>query len=300
MTHVSRRRFLTISAACAALPAGAIAAPVARWRGVALGAGASLRLEGLTEAQAAPVISAVEAEVNRLENIFSLYRPNSELCRLNRDGVLPAPAPELLDVLSLCGAIHDATGGAFDPTVQPLWHAVATGAEQTQIAQANSAVGWHNVTVRSGEIRLARPGVSALTLNGIAQGAITERVATLLKGFGLRDVLVDMGEISALGQRADGAAWRVGLAGPEGAAVRRITLRDRAIATSSPAGTMLSAEQGHILDPRGGTPTHRAVSVSAPGAAVADGLSTALCLLSEDDIARVLTQFPQSKLEMLI
>ena len=208
MTRLSRRRFLSISAACAALPASAATAPTARWRGTALGAAASLRLEGLTDAQAASIINAVEAEVTRLENIFSLYRPDSELSRLNRDGHLSAPAPELLSVLGLCTALHDASEGAFDPSIQPMWYALATGATTSEVQMARDAIGWHRVSIGTSAIRLPQPGVSALTLNGIAQGAITDRISTLLRSFDLRDVLVDMGEIAAMGQRADGQRWR--------------------------------------------------------------------------------------------
>lgn len=111
MTRMSRRRFLTVSAACAALPAIPSSAQTARWQGTALGASASLRLEGLTDTQAAPIIAAVEAELERLELIFSLYRTESELTRLNGQGFLNAPSPELLSVLSLCSALHDATAG---------------------------------------------------------------------------------------------------------------------------------------------------------------------------------------------
>ncbi|TMV03372.1 FAD:protein FMN transferase [Ruegeria sediminis] len=300
MTQLSRRRFLTISAACAALPTGALAAPVARWRGTAMGAGASLRLEGLNEAQAAPIIAAVEAELERLELIFSLYRPASQLSRLNRDGRLNDPAPELLDVLSLCASLHAATGGAFDPSVQPLWLALARGDTADEVARAKAAVGWHGVRVVTGAVVLSQPGLSGLTLNGIAQGAVTDRISGLLRSHGLTDVLVDMGEIAALGGHADGSDWRVGLAGPDGTMRQRITLRDRAVATSAPAATVLAEAQGHILDPRGGNALHRAVSVSAPSAAVADGLSTALCLVPKNRIGSVLSRFPRSKLEMLI
>ncbi|KUJ73437.1 ApbE family lipoprotein [Ruegeria marisrubri] len=300
MTQLSRRRFLSISAACAALPAGAVAAPSAQWRGVALGAGASLRIEGLDDAEAAPIIAAVEAELERLELIFSLYRPESQLSALNRDGRLTDPAPELLDVLSLCSALYDATEGAFDPSVQPLWLALAQGGTENEVEAARGAVGWQGVSVQPDEVLLPRPGLSGLTLNGIAQGAITDRISGLLKSFGLTDVLVDMGEIAALGRHADGRDWQVGLLGPDGAIRQRITLRDRAVATSAPDATRIGGMQAHILDPRGGNPLHQAISVSAPSAAIADGLSTALCLIPREEIALVLSRFPRSKLEMLI
>ncbi|WP_170546544.1 FAD:protein FMN transferase [Ruegeria arenilitoris] len=300
MIPLSRRRFLTISAACAAFPAGAKPAPAAHWRGVALGAEASLRLEGLTDAQAAPIIAAVEAEMDRLENIFSLYRPQSELSRLNNAGHLSGPAPELLNVLSLCTALHDATNGAFDPTVQPLWSALASGASRDKIDAARRSVGWARVTVKADVIRLPQPGVSALTLNGIAQGAVTDRISTLLKGHGLQNVLVNMGEIAALGQRADGLSWQVGLAGPGGQVQKSIELRDRAVATSDARSFMLTSDQGHILNPTGGSHPAHIVSVSGPSAAIADGLSTALCALPKAGVETVLKSFPDARLEMHI
>ncbi|WP_299084379.1 FAD:protein FMN transferase [uncultured Ruegeria sp.] len=300
MTYLSRRRFLFMSAACAAVPSSAMPASIARWRGTALGAPASLRLVGLTETQAAPIFAAVEAEVIRLENIFSLYRPDSELCRLNRYGHLIAPAPELLDVLGLCTALFEATGGVFDPTIQPLWAALATRAHSDQVTAARDTVGWNRVSVQTDQIRLPQPGRSALTLNGIAQGAITDRISALLASYGLRDVLVNMGEIAAHGWRADGQGWRVGLAGPEGKVQKTISLQDRAVATSDPNSMMLADQQGHILNPKGDEVAMHTVSVSATNAALADGLSTALCALPKRRVKAVIAAFSGAVLEMFV
>ncbi|MDF1718843.1 MAG: FAD:protein FMN transferase [Antarcticimicrobium sp.] len=294
MTPFSRRRFLTIAAACAALPAGAT--PVtARWQGRAMGAGVSMQLAGLSEEEAAPIFAEVERELIRLEAIFSLYRTDSEIARLNRDGVLAAPSPELLQVLSLSDTLYHATGGAFDPTVQPLWLALATGKE---IEAARARIGWTGLRFDAAAVRFDTPGM-AITLNGIAQGAVTDRIAALLRARGLRDVLIDMGEIAASGRRADGAPWSVGIADPAGRIVRRMTLSDRALATSAPQGTLLNATtgQGHILNPAGGAPSRALVSVSAPTAAVADGLSTALCLLPPARGTDALAHFPHARLE---
>lgn len=296
MTALSRRRFLIISAACAA--ATPAAASDARWHGTALGAAASLRLVGLTDVEAAPIIAAVETEVARLEDIFSLYRPQSQLSRLNRDGVLTAPAPELLNVLSLCTALHQASDGAFDPSIQPLWYALATGARADDLVEVQQAIGWERVSFDVSAIRLPVPGKSALTLNGIAQGAITDRIADLLRGHGLRDVMVDMGEIAALGARGDGAPWKVGLAAPDQTVLKRIELSDRAVATSSTLATQLSPGVGHIITLDGPSSHDRTVSVSAPKAALADGLSTALCAASADKAREILTFFPDARIEL--
>lgn len=302
---LSRRRFLTISAA-AVMAGPAVAAASARWSGHAMGAPVSLQLAGVSEPEARRIWRAVDRELARLERIFSLYQPDSQLARLNRTGILTAPAPELREVFGLCDTLHRATGGAFDPTVQPLWRlraeTAAAGRQPSadEVRRARDLLGWADVLDDGDAIRLGRPGM-ALTLNGIAQGYVTDRIAGLLAGQGLQGILIDMGEIAALGTRADGQDWRAGIATPEGRIVARVVLRDRALATSAPFGTVLDARgaTGHILDPRqpGREPLHRLVSISAGRAAVADGLSTAGCLLTAGEISQALIAFPGTKLE---
>jgi FAD:protein FMN transferase len=115
---ITRRRLITISAAFALLPAVTRAAPQALkfWTGQALGARASIRID---HPDAEAVVSRVLAEINRLEGILSLYRTDSALARLNRQGFLTEPPFELLECLSIAGAVNHASGGRFDPTVQP-------------------------------------------------------------------------------------------------------------------------------------------------------------------------------------
>lgn len=295
---LTRRRFLTISAAAvAASPLSAGAAQVRRWRGVALGASVSMILTGLSRPEAGEVFRAVEAELARQERIFSLFLADSEISRLNRTGRLDHPSADLLEVLRLSGRLHAASGGAFDPTIQPLWQAVAEGREARAAA---GAVGWRHVALDGGAVHLTRPGM-ALTLNGIAQGHVTDRVAALLRRRGLADLLIDMGEIAALGARPDGASWQVGVADPAGRIVRQVALRERAIATSAVRGTLIGGARSHILDPRAPArpPVNALVSVSAQRAAVADGLSTALCLVPRSGAGEVLRHFPGARLEWL-
>lgn len=291
----TRRRFLTISAAALALPSAAVAGDTARWAGYALGARASMTLAGISPIHARPVFARLEAEIARLERVFSLYRDDSALMRLNRTGGLQAPPPELLEVLTLADALHAASGGAFDPSVQPLWQALATGGDAEA---ARAAVGWDGVRFDAGGVRLLRPGM-ALTLNGIAQGYITDRIAALLRAQGLRDVLVDIGEVVALGRKPDGTSWQAGIATPARDIIHLVTLRDRALATSAPMGTVLGDGQGHILDPRGHGPRNTLVSVSAPRAALADGLSTALCLLGRDAVEKAISRFDGAAVEYI-
>lgn len=297
---LNRRRFLTISAVAACLPAGLSAHPgTGHWVGQSLGARASIRLD---HPDATAITARCLAEIDRLENILSLYRADSALSRLNRSGRLDAPPFELLECLSLAGRVHHASGGLFDPTLQPLWALWAEAAvrnrrptsAERRVALAHG--GWNDVNLSPDAITL-RPGM-ALTLNGIGQGYVADRVAVLLEAEGLTDILIDTGEMRALGTDPGHSPWPVRT--PDGGSV---PLSARALATSAPRGTCFDAagHDGHILDRRTGSPVMSPwafVSISAPGAALADALSTAACLTRDrrhlDDL---LSRFDGVRLE---
>ncbi len=281
---MNRRRFLTITAtAIAGLAApAALAGPKRVWTGIALGARASIRLD---HPDAEAIAARAAAEIARLEGVFSLFRADSALSRLNAEGRLDAPPPELLQCLTLAGAVHRASAGAFDPTVQPLWALWAERASsgnrptQGELTTTRDLGGWDALRLDEAAIVMA-PGM-ALTLNGIAQGFIGDRVAALLSAEGLTDILIDTGEHVALGQMSGGGAWPVRLAqGGEAG------LSDRALATSAPNGTVFDqgGRYGHILDPRTGEPAAarwQGISITAPSAALADALSTGACLMAD-------------------
>lgn len=296
---LSRRRFIAISAAASCLPGAGAAAPMTIWRGTALGAGASIRID---HPDADRLIARARAEIDRLEDIFSLYRAGSSLARLNETGDLTDPPFELLDCLSVCSSVHGVSGGRFDPTVQPLWqlyarsHAQGHAPSDDAITAARARVGWAGLRFDTGAVRLA-PGM-ALTLNGVAQGAIADRVSALFRAEGLSDILIDTGEMRALGGRPGGGGWPVRIAGTS----HTEALRSAALATSAPRGTVFDAvgRAGHILDPRTGLPSASpwaSVSILAPTAALADALSTAACLLeTRPAIAAMVAEFPGARL----
>ncbi|MBV7410073.1 FAD:protein FMN transferase [Maritimibacter sp. DP1N21-5] len=275
----TRRRFLAVSAAAIAASRVTAATPVAMWRGPALGTLAEVRLVGVDDPD--PVFARVEAELARIDRLFSLYRSDSALVRLNRDGWLEAPDPAILELLSLSRAMHHATEGAFDPTVQPLFALHASCAAEgrvpavEEIEAARALVSFDQVTFDMTTVRLARPGV-ALTLNGIAQGYATDQLAALLRDEGLRDVMVDAGEVAGIGNGPEGKGWRVRLPGSD------IRLRGQAVATSSATGTLVDPAlgTGHIFDPLDRRrPSTATISVIHDSAAIADALSTAAIVM---------------------
>ena len=297
-----RRRMLTLLAASAAmtgLPNGLSAAAKATlaWRGTALGGRVRMLFASDNSAAVQRNVERAIAEIDRLENIFSLYRPDSELCRLNRLGSLSGPSIDLVDLLSESIRLGDLSGGAFDVTVQTLWNLYQEhfsmvrrnpgGPQPEAIAAALELVDYRLIEVSTARIDLARPGM-AVTLNGIAQGYITDRIADLLRHSGFEHVLVDLGEIRATGHPPSAAGWPVRIDFMQRSAERLepLLLSGRAIATSAGAASEFDASglHHHIFDPATGASSCRfkGVSVIAGRATLADGLSTALSILPVD------------------
>ncbi|WP_428413604.1 FAD:protein FMN transferase [Pararhizobium sp.] len=302
---IHRRRAICIMAAAAGLPllglpgsAQAAMQPVV-WTGQALGAPATLILNLEDREKAARLIRQMVAEVSRLEDIFSLYRSHSALSELNRTGALAAPPSDLVALLDVSRTFFESSAGLFDPTIQPLFalyaqHFSADAADPsgpaTHALQAVLArIGFDGVLFNRDRIAFSRPGM-ALTLNGIAQGYITDRIVELVRNEGITSSLVNMGEDRVIGAKLDGSGWRIGLAS-SGMATSLdgvVTIIDRAVATSSAAGFHFDAggRFGHILDPRQGAMPERfsRMTVVAADATTADALSTAFSLMTESDI----------------
>lgn len=277
------------------------------WNGIALGAPASIILYHPDKVRVQQVLSQIEAEIFRLEQEFSLYRPDSALCRLNRQGYLEQPSIDMLRLLSEAHSISTLTAGAFDVSVQPLWHfyqaliqqpdrTLAQDTFQDALLTVLDRVDYRAIDLQSHRISLRLPGM-ALTLNGIAQGYITDRIAERLRAADFDRVLLNLGEIRGLGAHPDGRPWQVGVPDPADPSrwIERLALQDQAIATSAAAGTRFDAEgrYHHLFDPRSGQCRHDydSVSVIAANATLADALATALYQISPDEVYSTLALF---------
>jgi len=316
-SRMTRRRALRAVAAVAGLPlmmAGVRAlAPGAQahtWRGEVLGAPAELALWHSDGAFAQRTILKVRSELVRLERIFSLYRPDSEIARLNRDGQLLEPSRELRALVEQSQRIGELSGGAFDISVQPLWrlyeaHFWSHAEIQPDIAArardiSQARVDFRRIDSGVASIAFARPHM-AITLNSIAQGYITDRVAGMLRNEGYESAVVDMGEVCTIGRHPDGRPWRLGIrnAKQPGAVERSVELEDLALAVSGGYGTTFDSTGRfhHIFDPRTGASANTVldVAVIGPSAAVANAIATALCAGGEALAPALLAAHPNTR-----
>src|SRR4051812_27916622 len=124
--------------------------------------------------------------VDRLEEQLSIFRPHSELSRLNAEASARAVPvePRLFELLARCRQLHASTGGAFDITATPLskiWGFLRREGRiptPDELAEALACVGMQHVALdrAASTVRFARPGV-ALNLGGIGKGYALDRAA---------------------------------------------------------------------------------------------------------------------------
>jgi len=262
------------------------------WQGIALGSPAEITIYHPNQKEAEDILSESHKKLVQLENLFSLYKENSQLSMLNKNGYVKNPHPDMLALINLSKKYAEMTDGAFDVTVQPLWNLYNEAFIKTnkpplesEIEKTLSLVDWRSISVNKNLINYEKEGMSS-TLNGIAQGYITDKISEHLINSGINNTLVQLGEYRGIGDHPDGRPWRLLLSNPEHTdSIGEIEFTNAAVATSAGLGTPfdLTGKHHHIFDPKNGynANNYLQVSVLAKTAAEADALATAFLVLDK-------------------
>jgi thiamine biosynthesis lipoprotein len=225
-----------------------------------------------------------------VDRLMSIYREGSQVHTLNLHGALADPDPHLLAVLERARALSVLTRGAFDITVQPLWRAYKEACApnrrpaQADRVRAGAMVNWERVRADASCVTLLKPGMQ-ITLNGLAQGYAADLALAALRARGIEHALVDMGEYAAHGAGAAHRPWALGVADPRNpdAVLARLRPDGRCVATSGDYASWFTPDfvHHHIFDPATGESPQELASVTvvAPSAILADGLSTAFMVM---------------------
>lgn len=250
------------------------------------------------------------AEIARAEELWSRFRPTSELAWINA-GAGGAPVRvgrETLRLLSRCARFANATEGAFDPTLGPLlrlWRVGETDAlarpDPARIAKVLDLVGMQRVEIdeAASTVRLPQQGMQ-LDLGSIGKGAAVDMALEVLQEHGIRSALLHGGtsSVRSIGMAPGGQPWRVGwrLPGVEEAFPVTLDGVRPALSVSAPHGRRVKAggdTWGHVIDPRTGEPVPAGSAlVCGPCAAACDALSTAVLVLGAAGPPLVAELFP--------
>ena len=252
--------------------------------------------------------------IDALEAQLTVYRDDSEVCRLNASAHRGPVAVEagLFDLLRRAVALSAETDGAYDVTAGALsdaWGFVRGPRrvpDDAALNEARSRTGWRHLILDPDQLTVAfdRPGLT-INLGSIGKGHAIDRAVDRIREYWWpTTALVHGGRSSlfALGSPPGrfGGRWQVALRNPfvPETPIGMLSLRNRGIGTSGASFQQFEADgriYGHIIDPRTGVPAlgPASVTVFAPSAAEADALSTAFYLLGLDGTAAYVEQHPE-------
>lgn len=236
-------------------------------------------------------------EIDRLEAQLSIYRPSSEIARVN-ESAARAPvrvSPPVFRLLQHAQQLQMETGGAFDIAAAPLvrcWGFMyGTGhlPESAEIEEARACSGTAHVMLdeKDYSVRFDREGVM-IDLGAIGKGYAVDCAAEILREAGVTSALLHGGTstVYGIGAPPDADGWKIAIAPPPNQPARElsVTLRDNALSVSAVWGKSFEADGkkfGHVIDPRTGRPVNNAVqaAVVLPSATETDALSTALLVV---------------------
>jgi thiamine biosynthesis lipoprotein len=261
-----------------------------------MGTHLEVRVTAASEQEARAAEAAIVAEAQRLERIFTVFDPSSELCAW-RSGQVAEAGPELSTLLLLAASWQERTAGAFNPFTGVLtdrW----LQAERDQVAPAAGELAELARSIAAPRFA-AEPGTPVrptgschgLDLNALAKGHVVDLVVDWAwASFDLARLVVNAG--GDLVHRGMGSA-RIGVEDPRRAhdnvAPRTVVvISDQAVATSGRARRWFSvggAQHSRVLDPRTGSPVDGVASatVVAPDAATADVLATVASVLAPEE-----------------
>jgi len=270
--------------------------------------GSSIKVELWANGRAAgdAAIDAVMAEMHRIDQAMSPFKPDSELSRINRDAATSAVpiSDEMFMLLARSIEFSDLSGGAFDITYAAVGHLYdyREGVRPTddQIAEARRAVGYRHLILdaKARTVRFEREGMR-IDLGGFAKGHVIDTSTTLLRRRGIRHAFLSAGGDSRVIGDRRGRPWTVGIRNPrlEDALVAVLPLTDVAISTSGDYESFFEKDGvrcHHVIDPATGkSPSSvHSVTIVAEDGLTTEALSKTVFVLGIDKGMRLIESLP--------
>ncbi len=245
------------------------------------------------KAQAKEATEAAFKEIERIENLLSSYKEDSEVSILNKNKEIEA-GNELIYVIGKSLRYGDLSHGAFDITVQPILDLYTHSFQQLErpptegeIKETLSSVGYENIYIKNKHIEFTNPNLK-ITLGGIAKGYIIDKAIETLENNNIQHALINAGgDMRAIGNKGE-ENWQIALQNPRNKkeSITTIQLNNKAVATSGDYERYYDEDKEfhHIVDPRTGYSAQELISVTiiTDKAIDADALATSVFVLGKE------------------
>ena len=256
-------------------------------------------------------LTAVCAEVERLEELLSRFLPGSDVSRINRSAGIQGESvsADTVEVLSQAAEFSAKCEGCFAATIGPLvalWYhgkEAATAPDEDSVRRVLSLVndGDLLLNLRQRTAGLRKVGQS-IDLGGIGKGFTGDRILQVYREYGIASAYSNLGgNVVTVGTKPDGSPWHIGIQHPrsEQDILGAVAVTGQTVVTSGDYQRYFTDHQGkrhhHILDPRTGYPAESgliSVSIVADNSMAADALSTAVFVAGMEKGLEFLEGFP--------
>ncbi len=268
-----------------------------------------------SEEEFSETVSAFRDELREYHELYDIYNDyegvnNIKTINDNAGGEPVEVDQRIIDLLLFCRDMYEKTGGMTDVmlgSVLSIWHdarefsidnpdrAYVPGREELEEAAEHTLFDSLVIDDEANTVQIT-DGAASLDVGAVAKGYATQRACEGLPG----GMLVSVGgNVYSTGPKPDGSDWVIGVQDPDGGAsdyVQRVSFARSCMVSSGDYQRYYYVDgvrYHHIIDPGTLMPPDywRAVSVIYPDSGVADGLSTALFCLNQEDGQALLDEF---------
>ncbi len=236
-------------------------------------------------------ISKAFDEIKRIDNLFSSYKQDSPVWKINNGGSNAAKLPkELLELIIFSDSLWRISDGAFDVSLGNLIELWGFSSElpsvpsEGKLAEKLTASGWKNIRLKNSNTLLLDKKVK-FDFGAVAKGYAVDKAIELIKQRGITSALVNAGgEVKGFGNN-----WVVGVQHPRNRneILSKLKINEMSIATSGDYEQYFEQNgkrYHHILNPETGMPANdcQSVTIISEENRMADALATAVFVLGPE------------------
>ena len=255
-------------------------------------------------------IDTVIAEITRIENLISEWKPETQISEVNSNaGIKPVKVDrEVFELTKRAINFSTISQGAFDisfAAMDKIWRFDDSMTEMPApelVKKSVEKVGYKNIVLDSinSTIFLKLRGMK-IGFGSIGKGYAADRGRQIMQERGVSAGMVNAsGDITAWGKRPDGSDWSIGVNNPFSAdsLLAVITLKDASVTTSGSYEKFVEfngRRYSHIINPKTGYPATglTSVTVTGPSAETANGFSTSIMVLGKKKGLQLINTYPQ-------
>ena len=244
------------------------------------------------------------SEIERLDNLLSTGKNESEIAILNENGS-EIVSEDTAQLIAKSIELYQDTNGVFDISIYPLMKEWGFTTKKYKVPSDKtinhllknieaSKIEWNNKTNL-----VALPEEMEIDLGGIAKGYTSNRLTQIFKEYQLTGGVLSLGgNVQTYGTKEDGGKWKIAIENPSNSPLSGDylgVLKTGNMAVITSGGYERYFEKNgktyhHILDPATGKPANHGVisaTIVSKDGTLADGLSTSLFIMGKDEDEKI-------------